>query len=120
MVENSRRGRLLNMAAVGSAAVPFVFALIRAIETRRDFRYFWVALGALCGAAAILLLARPSPVTLSRAITRAASMFVLATLFAVVAALLLGTRLGPGIIIVAMSFGACVALGGFLRLLARR
>jgi hypothetical protein len=119
-VKDASRVRLLNTAAAGCVAVPFVFALIRAIETGRDFRYFWVALAAVCGAAAIAIILRPSSLTVSADIRRAASMFALATLFALLAGLLFGTRFGPGVVAVAVAFGACVAFGGFLHLLARR
>jgi hypothetical protein len=49
----------------------------------------------------------------------AAALFVLvfmrATLLAVLAAMLLGTTLGPGILVVASAFGFCLAAASVLR-----
>jgi hypothetical protein len=46
-------------------------------------------------------------------------MFVLATMLAVIVVVVLGTTLGLGIAVVAVSFAACTTLAGVLRLLAR-
>ena len=45
---------------------------------------------------------------------------VAATLLAMVAALLLGTRLGPGLLVVAPSFGLCLVASCLLYMLASR
>jgi hypothetical protein len=119
LVKAPGRRLLLNAAAVAVAVVPFVFALIRAIASGRDFRYFWVALGALCGATLIVLLPGASSITMTGAVARGVGMFVLASILATIVAALLGTTLGLGIAVVAVSFAGCTALGGILRLLAR-
>ena len=101
------------------AALPFGFALFRAVRTGSDLRYFWVALAASCGAAAIMLLARPLGHGRRIAIALAAGVFVAATLAALLAAMLLGTTLGLGILVVAASFGFCFAVGAGLHLAGR-
>jgi hypothetical protein len=114
----SERGvrRLLSIAAAG---VPFAFASIRAIQTGDDFRYFWVAFAGLIGAAAAARAGRGSRQRSIRAVALAAGSFVTATLLAVIAAVLIGTRLGPGLVVVAASFGLCFAAAVLLDLLAR-
>ena len=96
--------------AILAAATPFAFALVRAVRTGNDLRYLWVALGSLGGAAVTTAVAR----RLSPALV-ATSVFVTSTLFAVLTALLLGTKLGPGILVVASGFGVCFAVASGLR-----
>ena len=99
----------MNVVAIGFAAAPFAFALIRLAQTGTDARYVVVALASGCGAAMAMALARP--VTRARFLRVATAVFIIATLFAVIAALLLGTRLGPGILVVATAFGFCFGAG---------
>jgi hypothetical protein len=99
----------VNALAVVFAATPFAFALIRLAQTGTDARYLVVALASGCGTAMVMVLARP--VTRTRLLRVAVSVLVVATLFALIAALLLGTRLGPGILVVATAFGSCFAAG---------
>jgi hypothetical protein len=88
--------------------VPFLFALIRAVTTGgHDLRYFVLAAAALCGGAGVLLSARRSVRT---AAAMFAAAFALSTAFAVGAGWVLGTTLGPGLLIVAAGFGFCVAV----------
>jgi hypothetical protein len=97
----------VNAIATAFAAMPFAFALIRLVQTGTDARYVVVALASVCGAALALVLARP--VTSARFLRVAVSVFISTTLFAVIAALLLGTTLGLGILVVAAAFGFCFA-----------
>jgi len=101
--------------AIAAAAVPFAFALIRAVTTGKDYRYFWLAIAGLAGTAATVTVGRTwsSPVL-------TAAVFVIATLLTVLAALAIGTRLGPGILVVAAGFGFCFAVSALLNVLARR
>ena len=115
----SPRGWLLQALALLCAAVPFAFALLRAVRTGNDFRYFWVALGALCGAAATMAVARRYDRTSKAAVALSAAVFAMATLLAVLAALFIGTSLGPGVLVVGAGFGFCFAAGCLLYLLAR-
>ena len=115
-----RRG-CFRALAILLGAVPFGFALIRAYVTRGgDVRYVWVALAASCGAAALIQIDKPSGSGRRAAAWLSASVFLSATVCAVVAAWLLGTRLGTGMLIVAAAFGLCFAAGSFFYLLARR
>lgn len=113
------RGRALHALSVVFAVLPFAFALIRAIETRgRDLRYILVALAALGGAAAVQSAARLHGGRPSKVAALFAAVFIGATLLAVIAALLLGTILGPGILVVASAFGFCLASARVLHLVA--
>jgi uncharacterized membrane protein HdeD (DUF308 family) len=101
------------------AAVPFGFALIRAVSTGSDFRYFWVALAGLLGAVATVRIGRAYGARPAAAVALAAGAFLAATLLAVLAALSIGTALGPGLLVVGSAFGVCFAVGSLLHLLAR-
>jgi hypothetical protein len=118
-MKRSLNGTLLRALGLACAAVPFAFALIRAVQTGTDFRYFWVALGGLCGAAATMAVARRYDRTSKAAVVLPAAVFATATLLAVLAALLIGTTLGPGVLVVGAGFGFCFAAGCLLLQLAR-
>ena len=109
-------GRALAMLV---AAMPLAFAVIRALQTGSDLRYIWVALASLASAAAVQTAGRSYGRTPALAFALSAAVFVAATLSAVSAALLLGTRLGPGILIVGASFGMCFAASCLLLALVR-
>src|SRR4051794_36624280 len=98
--------RALSFAA---AAIPFAFASIRAVQTGRDFRYFWLAIAGSAGAAATARLGSAYNTSRSSRLTVAAAAFVAAALLSTVVAMMNGTRLGPGLIVVAASFAACFA-----------
>ena len=107
--------RALSLAA---AAMPFAFALIRAIRTSWDFRYFLIASAGLLGAAATLAIGRGyADGTRGFAMTIAA--FVAAVLLSVLAAMAIGTRFGLGLLVVAASFAVCFAAAAFFHLHAR-
>jgi hypothetical protein len=114
-VHATARNRRLRALSIFFGAVPFAFALLRAVTTGTDFRYLWVALASLCGAAAVIAVARRS--SRRRGFVVPAGVFVLATTSAAVAAMLLGTRLGPGLLVVASAFGFCLAVGAALHIL---
>lgn len=99
-------GRALSLA---SAALPFAFGVIRAVKTGSDYRYLWVALAAGLGALVIRLSARRSLPT-----SLAARVFIASGATGVIAAMLLGTSLGPGILVVAASFAACFAAASLI------
>lgn len=111
--------RLFDALSIVSTAVPFAFASIRAIQTGKDVRYLWVALAGLFGAAATVRAGRAYSRRSTAAVALAVGAFVVATLFSVAGALLIGTRLGPGLLVVAAAFGLCFAAAAFLHLLAR-
>ena len=95
----------LSLAAAG---MPFAFASIRAIQTGWDFRYFLIAAAGLLGAATTVLIGR-GYTTGWGIFAVAMAAFVASGFLSVLAALTIGTRLGPGLLVVATSFAACFA-----------
>jgi hypothetical protein len=110
---------LLDAVSIVFAATPIGFALIRAITTGHDWRYLWVALSALLGAAVVMVVGRAYRGRLLANMSVSLVAFVLSTMLAMAAALSIGTRFGPGIVVVAASFGLCCAASCLLYLLAR-
>jgi len=113
------QSRRLFLLSVFFAAVPFAFALVRAVRTAYDLRYFWVALASLLGAMATIAVGKAHMRRPIAFVALVAGVFVIATLLAVFAALLIGTTLGLGIIVVGVGFGFCFAVGALLHILAR-
>ena len=106
------RRRLFYALSIAAATVPIAFALIRAVRTGSDFRYFWVALASLLGSVATVAitmkyLRRPT------AFPTASAIFVVATLFAIATAVTIGTTLNIGLLVVAAAFGFWFAVAGF-------
>lgn len=99
-------------------AMPFLFGLLRAAVSGNDFRYLWVAAASLCGAAVFTAVTRaPSR---RRRVALSIGAFIVATLCSTAAAMLQGTRLGPGLVFVAASFGFCSATGCTLLAITQR
>ena len=109
--------RRVSLVAIACAATPFAFGLIRAVTTGYDVRYLWLALASLAGAIAVIAVARPSAKGARTAIAVSAGVFVVATLCAIVVALLMGTTLGPGLLVVGAAFGLCFSAGSLCHLL---
>jgi hypothetical protein len=103
--------------SIAAGGVPFAFASIRAIQTGWDFRYFLIAIAGLVGAAATVAIGRACT-TGWGTLAMAMAAFVAAALLSVLAAMTIGTRLGPGLLIVAASFAACFAAAVFFHLRA--
>jgi hypothetical protein len=97
-------------------AVPFAFALVRAVRTGDDLRYLVVAFAALLGAAIAMAMRKAERMRTSLGLGLTA--FVLATLLATAVALLLGTQFGPGLLVVASGYGGCLAASCVLYALA--
>src|SRR5215468_368303 len=93
-------------------SLPFLFGLLRAAATGNDFRYLWVAAAALLGASAFTII--PSAASHRRRIARSVAAFIAAAVCAIAAAMLLGTRFGPGLLVVATSFAFSAAAGCML------
>ena len=93
---------------IAFAALPFVFGAIRAVKTGTDARYLWVALAAGIGAFTVAQLTQTTQTAGSLPVV-AVFAFVASTAAGIAAAMMLGTRLGPGILIVAASFAGCFA-----------
>jgi hypothetical protein len=113
------RSRLLSALAWAAAALPFAFGIVRAITTGNDFRYIWVALAASVGAAVVRGKETASRRSLRSALAITAAVFVISTCAAGLAAWLLGTAIGPGMLVVVSAFGCCFAIGVCLDALAR-
>ena len=88
-------------------AVPFAFALVRAVRTGHDLRYLWVALAALLGATIAMAIRKAHRMRTLQGLGLTA--FVLATLLATAMALFLGTQFGPGVVLVGSGCGGCLA-----------
>jgi hypothetical protein len=98
------------------AAVPFAFASIRLLTTGSDMRYLWMAIVSAFCAAAVLV--RTSSLTVPGP-ARTGVATIAATACTAAAAIMLGATAGPGIVIVAVAFGLCSALGTALLVRSR-
>ena len=95
--------------AIALASVPMLFGVVRAAQTRSDFRYLVVALVSLASAALVFVVGRRgAPVTAARA----ALCFVLTTLAAMATGFAQGARSVPAVLAVAIGFAFCVTLAG--------
>lgn len=110
---------MLRVLAASIAALPFAFALIRVVQTGTDTRYVWVALGAMVGGMIVTLVTRRFRRPL-HPVTLAAAVFVMSAIVALAVALVLGTRFGPGVLVVTGSFAGCFASASLASVLARR
>ena len=108
------RTRLAYGLSIVATGIPFGFALIRAARTGDDFRYLWVAFASVAGATLAFRTANACTKP-----TAVALILVVATAFAVLAALLMGTALRVPILIVGSAFGLCFAAAALLFMLAR-
>jgi hypothetical protein len=116
-MKRALHSRWLFALSVFVAAVPFGFALVRAVRTGYDLRYFWVALASLFGAMVTIAVGRAHRRRPIAIVALVAGVFVVATLLAVLVALLIGTTFGLGIIAVGSAFGFCFAVGALLHAL---
>lgn len=96
-------------ASTVTACVPFAFGAVRALQTGTDFRYLAMALAELAGAALALAVTRSRSTTIA-----AVAAGLVATVSGVLLAVARGTRLGPGLLIVASGFGLCMAVAAAL------
>ena len=110
----------LRAVSIVLAAVPFAFALIRTFQTGDDLRYLWVAIAGLCGAVATVWVAGPDGTSPKAGVVLSAVVFAVATLLGILTAVLLGTNLGPAVVVVGAAFGFCFAAGAALNMLASR
>ena len=105
----SRQERGFQALSILFGAAPFAFGLIRRVRTGYDLRYLWVAVAALIGATVGMAVGKAYRRQPSVTVALSAASFVIATLLATGAALLLGMRLGPGVLVVGSAFGFCCA-----------
>jgi hypothetical protein len=102
----SRRRLPLLLASAFFAAVPVAFGLIRAVSTGTDVRYLWLAGAAIAGSALVMALTRRASSSRQTAV-RALAAVAVGAACAAATALLMGAKAGPGVAIVAVSFGLC-------------
>jgi MFS family permease len=91
-MKQSHQKRASRSLSILFGAVPFAFALVRAVRTGDDFRYLWVAFGALLGATIAIAMRKAERTRTFAGLGLTA--FVLATLLATAVALFLGTQFG--------------------------
>ena len=107
------------LGSVFLAAVPVAFGLIRAVSTGNDVRYLWLAGAAILGSMAAMWsglgASGPAHVSLGRAVGAVAA----GSVSAATAGLLMGTTAGPGLVIVAVSFGLCTGASAVFATIAR-
>ena len=108
--------RLTRLLSIVFLAVPFAFAVVRAVRTGNDLRYVGMAAAAWLGAS-VIVIARKARGLPTAAFSAAA--LAMATLLSGAAATLLGARATPGIWAVALGFGLCSTTGCLLHALAR-
>ena len=89
--------RAASVFSVVAAMVPFMFALIRAVTTGSDIRYFWMALAAALGAVVVSVTAGRGR-TSARVFGPAVTALLLATLLAGLTGYMLGARASVGIL----------------------
>ena len=105
--------------AILFALAPLGFGVIRAVRTGDDVRYLWVALAALLGAAIVFVGGKAGRRGGTAIVVPAVSVFIIATLFAVIATSLLGVSVNPGSLVVTSAFGFCYAASCGLYALSR-
>jgi hypothetical protein len=109
---------------VGSAVlslIPVLFGLIRAVNTGDDVRYLWLAGASILGSwLAAVPAGRGSPDRPNLWLRGLIAVATGALCAALTAVLLLGASAGPGIAIVAISFGLCTGTSTIFAMLARR
>ena len=101
------------------AAVPFAFALIRAFQTGTDFRYLWMAIAALIGAAVVMVIGKAREGRQNVVLALSAVAFLTSTLLTVFVGRMFGARSATGIWVVAVAFGLFSATGQLLYALSR-
>jgi hypothetical protein len=116
-MRRSFREQMIFTLSILFAAAPFVFGLVRRLETGYDSRLLWMALASLVGAAGIMVIGKGHGKR--RVLARSAATFVSAMLFTGIAALLLGATSAPGIWGIGFVFGACWAASYALNALSR-
>src|SRR5215470_8514328 len=109
---------MIRSVSIFFLTLPVLFGLFRATATGNDLRYLWVAAASLFGAAAFTVITKASSHRHRLALSVGA--FVMAACCAIAAAMLLGTRFGPGLLVVATSFGSCSAFGCALFAITQR
>lgn len=107
------------LASVLFSAIPFAFAIVRALQTGTDLRYLWVALASFLGAAAVMTIGKARQRTPARVLALSVVALIAAALFAGIVAFVVGARSALAMAVVAVGFGGCHAAGLGLYVLSR-
>ena len=118
-MKRSPRERLIHFLSILFAATPFAFALLRAFRTGYDFRFLWMAFASLLGTAAAMSVGKSRSGKPKGVLALSALTLIITTLFAGLAAFLVGARSFAGAGIVAFAFGLCWAASYALNALSR-
>lgn len=108
-MSQSLRDKWVFAGAILIGVTPFAFAALRAFTTGYDVRYIWLAMASFAGASLVMLTGRAGSRDRTMALGLSVAALVVATLSAGLAGLLLGTKAGAGLLIVAFGFGLCSA-----------
>lgn len=100
-------------------AIPFAFAIVRALQTGSDLRYVWVALGSFAGAAAVMAIGRARQRTPGVVLALAVVALIVATVLGGAVAFAVGARSLVAVGVVAVGFGGCHAASLALYSLSR-
>jgi uncharacterized membrane protein len=110
---------LIYFVSILFAAVPFAFALVRALQTGYDLRFVWMAFASFLGAAVVMAVGKTRSRNPKGVLALSALVLVIATLLAGFVAFLVGARSVAGAGIVAFAFGLCWAASYALNALSR-
>lgn len=110
--------RLLRIASVLSAAVPFAFALLAAWLPRHDTRFLWLAIAGFVGMMLVRQVAPNRGRGIGGALGMAAIVLVVALLLAAIIIRMMMSRLSAGSLFVALAFSLCFALSHALATLS--
>jgi hypothetical protein len=119
-VSRSRRRRLLVVGSVLFGLMPVTFGIIRAISTGDDLRYIWLAGAAILGSMVVMPFAAAASGPVRVSLWRALGAILAGATCAGVTAILMGATAGPGVAIVAVSFGLCTGTSAVFASLARQ
>jgi hypothetical protein len=118
-MRRSPREKSLFLLSILFAAAPFAFGLLRALRTGSDIRMLWMALASFLGAAVVMVFVKARGERSKSVLALSAVVFVIATLLAGLAALLLGATAPAGVWGVAIVFGLFWAASYALDTLSR-
>ena len=110
---------MLMLLSILFAAIPFAFAIVRALQTGSDFRYVWVALGSFVGAAAVMAIGKARQRTPAGVLALAVVALIVASVLAGMVAFAVGASSLLAVAVVAVGFGGCHAASRGLYLLSR-
>ena len=113
-------GQLVSrLLSILCGAIPFAFAIVRALQTRSDLRYGWVALASFLGAAAVMMIGKARQRTPAHVLALSVVALIASALFAGIVAFAVGARSVLAMAVVAVGFAGCHATSLALHALSR-